>query len=307
MRRWRFWHAIIWLLLTFGATVQTAVAQVPASCAKLVRAAESTGAAGTDIASAMETIERLRQPPLSMSVRAYAKFGQELISVADPFLGGNDAISAADMISITVHAKAPTLTDAELAAAFDALFNYLRQGSPSGPALIGVELKTGSSDGSTRLIKNLAGSNRGFFFEAAGTRSIIQKGIAVQGRAIGVSDLAGMGVVATDGVITVEGDLVVNAGVGLGDFIDFKAFNGNFTENEIQRAVEAILKQASGQLGFGTIQVNSFTFAVEDSTNLSSVTTSDTGVNFLSKFNELKATLPPDLQSKLDIIQVPFL
>jgi len=101
-------------------------------------------------------------------------------------------------------------------------------------SLFGVVLNTGQGDGSTRLIENMPNQqSRGFFFEAAGTRSIIIHNAIIQGNAISPANLLGAGAVAKpvnlvnpDGSVTttsVEGDPVADAGGGQGDLIDFKA------------------------------------------------------------------------------------
>jgi hypothetical protein len=308
--------ALLCLGLCCAVTAQT----LPVSCPQFIRSAEAGSVTGAQVERAFEVLHDLLtdntlQTKLQLS--DYVKVCNDVSGVSDSFVGGSDGpVTPADLVKITLN---QSVNFDELVASLNSLANYLRNPA-DGSSLFGVVLKTGQSDGSRRLIKTMATGNRGFFFEAAGTRSIITHNVQIQGQPVSPANLVGAGVKAmlpnyadpmNNGQLTntsVEGDLVINNVGGFADFIDFKANGGNFTEDELNRVFQAIVTNATGQLRGSQVQVRSFTFVVENTVNLNTVTCSDgTRKKFIDVLDNLISQLPASQQGRLDVVQTSFL
>jgi hypothetical protein len=288
--------AFLWLALPAPL-----VAQVPQSCAQIVRAASQAGASGAQIEQAMETLQDLIKNHSLQGIE-YAKVGKELVGLQKSTLfSGSSEANAADWISIT---NSSSVNGDEIVEVIDSLSQYLRK--PDGTALLGVEVPA-APGGSSSLMKELVSAPRSTFFRASGPRSLVVNNILIQGRAVtpGAFQAADVLVSTTDtsgSIIFAPGDLVLSSG----DFVAFKEKSSSWSESELTAAFQAIVNQSQVSIGGSLAAVNSFTFVAEKGMNLAQLLTSDTGVSVLTKLSTLQAALPEGQQTKLDIQQTPF-
>lgn len=186
------------------------------------------------LARAEEAMARLKRLDKLVSPEAWQRVAKEMIDVEDFNLAAGTArVTIHDFIELTL-----TGTDDEIAKVIKAL-DILRD--QEGHLHIGIVIKPGQGDGSTRWIMNAKGSvpgARGYRFEVAGAQNLIQEGFVDPTRVTGM----GLRILDANGNLLVEGDLVEQFFSGGLRYIDFKAAGGNYSLAGLERAKQALLR-----------------------------------------------------------------
>lgn len=174
-------------------------------------------------------------------VEAWNRVAHEAMDVMDP--NAVTEVTVHTWVQLTVNTAG---TDQEMAAVIRAL-DSLRQG-PGEPLFKGIITKTGVGDQSTAWIVSAAKGNRGHLYEVVGTRNLLDAGVVRRDKVVGMGIRIQRPPPANTHLL--EGDLVEELANGKHRFFDFKANGGNYDLPELERAREAVLTDAVGEVVF---------------------------------------------------------